>query len=128
MNDTTYNGWTNKQTWNINLLYNDMFNTMCQEQTFDDVDHVADAFESIVNELEFEGLAAGSLAHQAVGEYLDRVDWEEIAAHLAADNDLFEEEDTEEDIKGLRELLAEAAAEEEPYDYVANMRCRIGNK
>lgn len=129
MNDTTYNGWTNKQTWNINLLYNDMFTTMCKEQTFDDVDHVADAFESIVNELEFEGLAAGSLAHQAVGEYLDQVDWMEIAAHLAADNDLFqEEEDTEEDIKGLREILAEAAAEEEPYDYVANMRCRIGNK
>ena len=110
MNDTTYNGWTNRQTWNINLLYNDMFTTMCKEQTFDDVDHVADAFESVVNELEFEGLAAGSLAHQAVGEYLDQVDWMEIAAHLAADNDLFQDE------------------EEEPYDYVANMRCRIGNK
>jgi hypothetical protein len=106
-----------------------MFTTMCKEQTFDDVEHVADALESVVNELEFEGLGEGSLAHQATGDYLEQVDWMEIAAHLVADNDLFlEVEDSEENIKGLRELLAEDTAEEEPYDYVANMRCRIGNK
>ena len=106
----TYNGWTNKQTWNMNLMYDEIFTNMCQEQTFDDVDHLAGAFESIVNELEFDGVRPGSMAHYALEEYLDQVNWLEIAEHFAADNDLFVEE------------------EEEPYDYVANMRCRIGNK
>ena len=82
---------------------------MCQEQEYDDVEHLADSFEQLVDELEFTGLREGSLAHQAVGEYLNQVNWTEIAEHLAADNGLFlEVEDAEEDIKGLRELLAEA--------------------
>lgn len=108
-----YNGWTNKQTWNINLTYNEVFTTMCQEQEYDDVEHLADSFEQLVDELEFSGLREGTLAHQAVGEYLDQVNWQEIAEHLAADNGLFlEVEDCEEDLKGLRELLAEAEAEQ----------------
>lgn len=106
-----YNGWTNKQTWNINLTYGEIFANMCEEQTFDDVDHLADAFESLVNELEFEGLNSISLAHQAVGEYLDLVNWKEIAERYAEDFNPFVEEDSEEDIKGLRELLAEAEEE-----------------
>lgn len=107
-----YNGWTNKQTWNINLTYGEIFANMSEEQTFDDVDHLADAFESLVNELEFEGLKSISLAHQAVGEYLDLVNWNEIAERYAEDFNLFVE-DEEEDIKGLRELLAEAEEEVE---------------
>ena len=106
-----YNGWTNKQTWNINLTYGEIFANMCEEQTFDDVEHLADAFESLVNELEFESLNFGSLAHQAVGEYLDLVNWNEIADRYTEDFNLFKEEDSEEDIKGLRELLVEAELE-----------------
>ena len=106
-NDTTYNGWSNKQTWNINLLYSEVFVNMAEEQEYNDVEHMADSFESLVDEIEFNETKVGTLAHQAVGEYLEAVDWEEIAGHY------FEEkqEDSEEDIKGLRELLAEAAAE-----------------
>lgn len=98
-----YNGWTNKQTWNINLTYSELFVNMAEEQEYDDLEHMADSFESLVNELEFEGLRSCSLAHQAVGEYLDQVNWEEIAGHYFVEK----EEESEEDIKGLRELLAE---------------------
>ena len=104
MTNENYNGWTNKQTWNINLGYSEVFVNMAEEQEYDDLEHMADSFESIVNELEFEGLRSCSLAHQAVGEYLDRVNWEEIASHYFVEK----EEESEEDIKGLRELLAEA--------------------
>lgn len=99
-----YNGWTNKPTWNINLTYSEVFVTMAEEQEYDDVEHMADSFEQLVNELEFNELRAGTLAHQAVGEYLDAVAWEEIASHYFVEK----EEESEEDIKGLRELLAEA--------------------
>lgn len=105
---TDYNGWTNRQTWNINLMYSEIFSNMCEEQEFNDQDHVAEAFESIVNELEFDGVTEHTLAWQALYEYLNQVDWKEIAAHYVEDFDLFKEEDSEEDIKGLKELLAEA--------------------
>jgi hypothetical protein len=105
-NDTTYNGWTNKQTWNINLMYGELFTSMCKDQTFDDVEHLADAFESMVDELEFQTVKENTLAHNAVGEYLDRVDWNEIAEHYAADFDLFQEE-VEADLQELREVMAE---------------------
>ena len=90
-----YNGWTNKQTWNINLQYGEIFDSMCEDQEFDDLEHLANAFESLVNELEFENLKCGTLAHQAVGEYLDAANWEEIAKHYAQDFDLFQEEEEE---------------------------------
>lgn len=110
MTKNEYNGWYNKQTWNINLTYGEVFGSMCEEQTFDDVDHLADAFESVVDELEFLHVMEGSLAHQAVGEYLDQVNWTEIAEHFAADFDLFKDEaedDTEADLRELRQVMAE---------------------
>ena len=92
---TDYNGWTNKQTWNINLTYSEIFSNMCEEQEFDDLDHLADAFESLVNELEFDGVTENTLAHDVLSDYLNQVDWEEIAKHYAYDFDLFKEEEEE---------------------------------
>lgn len=112
MSNYTSTGWQNRETWNINLMYGEIFRTMAEDQEYDDVQHMADSFESLVDELEFNELRAGTLAHQAVSDYLNQVNWEEIAEHIADDLDLFkDEEDSEEDIKGLRELLAEAANE-----------------
>jgi hypothetical protein len=107
-----YNGWYNKQTWNINLMYGETFQAMADEQEYEDVDHMAESFESIVDELEFQcqGLREGSLAHQAVGEYLDAVNWQELAEHFFKEK-VEEEEDNEHHMKGLRELLAEAEVE-----------------
>ena len=81
MSTKEYNGWTNKQTWNINLMYEGIFENMTEEQEWDDVDHLADGFEALVEELEFDHLKENTLAHNAVGEYLDRVNWVEIAEH-----------------------------------------------
>ena len=106
MSEKQYSGWTNKETWNINLMYNEVFGNLCEEQEYDDVDHVADSFESLVNDLEFDGVTENTLAHNVLSEYLDRVDWREIAEHYAADFELFKEEDEEKDMEELRELLA----------------------
>ena len=112
MNNTQeYNGWTNRETWNINLTYNEIFASMCEDQTFGDLECLADAFEMIVDELEFNDLKVGTLAHQAVGDYLNAVNWQELAETYAADFNLFVEDAEEQDIKGLKELLAEAELE-----------------
>ena len=81
MSAKEYNGWTNKQTWNLNLMYQGLFESMAEEQEYDDVDHMADSFESLMEELEFDNLKENTLAHHAVGEYLDQVNWVEIAEH-----------------------------------------------
>lgn len=107
MTKNDYNGWDNKQTWNINLTYQGLFETMAEEQEYEEVEHMADSFESVVDELEFNDLKVGTLAHQAVGEYLEAVNWEEIASHYFVEK----EEESEDEIKGLRELLAEAGIE-----------------
>ena len=94
-NDTTYNGWTNKVTWNINLMFQELFTNMCEEQKFDDVDHLADAFQSIVEEQELDPVTDHTMAYWALDQYLSEVNWTEIAEHYAADFDLFEDEEVE---------------------------------
>jgi len=98
-NDTTYNGWTNKQTWNINLMYEEIFASMAEDQEFDDVEHMADAFEQLVEELEFADLKQGSLAYQAVGDYLNAVNWVEIAKTH------FKNEISEEDYETIQDVV-----------------------
>ena len=100
----TYNGWTNKQTWNINLRYEACFTDMAEEQEWDDVDHLASAFEALVEELEFNDLKENTLAHEAVGYYLDRVYWVEIAEHYFVGH--ISEEDSER-LQAIADRLAE---------------------
>jgi len=82
------------------MTYDEIFRSMCEDQNkcgaqmFGDVDDLAEAFEMMVDSLEFQGLKQGSLAYDALGEYLCRVNWKELAEHLAADYELFQEEET----------------------------------
>ena len=86
-----YNGWTNYETWRIQLEVID--GMTLEDFGFDlhevDTDDVADV-ESLAGSLEMytceliEGQASGfalDLAHS----FLARVDWVEIAEHLIAD-------------------------------------------
>jgi hypothetical protein len=81
MSNYTSTGWSNKQTWNINMMYEETFANMAEEQEYDDVQHMADSFESLVNELEFDGVTEYTLSYDLLSDYLNQVDWEEIAAH-----------------------------------------------
>jgi hypothetical protein len=104
-NDTTYNGWTNKQTWNINLLHCEIFTDLCQDEgVHQDLEDLAMDFESTVSAMEFEGLEEGTLAHQTVGEYLNEVNWTEIAEHYAADFDLFKDEEEVEHLNNCDQI------------------------
>ena len=107
MSNQNYNGWTNKQTWHINLMYQDIFGTMSGEQEYDDIEYMADSFKNLVDELEFNGLREHSLAYQAVGEFLDQVNWEEIAAHYYGDTEEILGDEDDDRYEAMAQRLAE---------------------
>ena len=81
MTKVEYNGWTNYETWNLNLMYESFFQSFASEQRFKDESALAEALESAIEEIELEQLNENSLAHFAVSEYLDQINWQEIAKH-----------------------------------------------
>ena len=104
MNDTKCNGWSNKETQNIDLRYEAIFTDMAEEQEWDDVHHLADTFEAVVNELDYDTLDVKSFAKEVVGEYLERVDWVELAEKYFVGSISEEDEDK---IKQIVDSLSE---------------------
>jgi hypothetical protein len=90
MNTTTekhYSGYTNQQTYNTVLMYDEVFQDICITQlrrdrfsTVEDAhEDVAAAFESIVMELETSNLPTTGMARDIVEMYLDAIDWMDLA-------------------------------------------------
>ena len=92
MRTETYNGWTNKETWNINMRFEHIFEYMANKNNYKSLEDMAEAFENIVFELELDNLEASDFVREIVDEYLNEVDFEEIAGHFYEE----EEEETEE--------------------------------
>lgn len=73
-----YNGWTNFETWKVNL------------EIFDgwDSDYLdADEAQDIAEQYYLDGLECNGLAHSVVSLFLSEVNWYEIAAVHTEDND-----------------------------------------
>jgi hypothetical protein len=91
-NTTEYNGWTNYQTWRINLEVVD--GMTLEDFGFDlhdvdtdevaDVESLAEAIESYVEEIVTNGVPDG-LALNLAQSFLSEVDWMEIAEHIISD-------------------------------------------
>ena len=90
MNTTTekhYSGYTNQQTYNTALMYDEVFQDICDTQlrrnqfssTEDAHEDVAAAFESIVMELETSNLPTTGMTRDIVEMYLDAIDWMDLA-------------------------------------------------
>jgi hypothetical protein len=87
-----YNGWTNYETWRIQLEVID--GMTLEDFGFDlhdvdtdevaDVENLADTVSELVNEIVTREVPEG-LALDLALSFLDRVDWIEIAEHLIAD-------------------------------------------
>jgi len=80
-----YNGWTNYETWLVNMWFGDCFAAM-QEDTGN---MSADALEDFVMEmLESEGnIPQYGFAADIMNAALREVDWDELAEHYAVEDE-----------------------------------------
>ena len=98
----TYNGWTNYETWRVNL---EIFDSMdCtdipvlsryEEASLSDV---ADYLEEYADQIIFEceGIDESSLCASYARSFLSCVNWREIASHFVNTwNDIMQEEERE---------------------------------
>ena len=85
-NDEKYNGWTNRETWLVNLWYGDYFTEAAEETgrgfTADEVKEIVE--ETVYNDLLHFKIGANrnsGLLADIIGGSLARINWQEIAEH-----------------------------------------------
>lgn len=88
MTDKTYNGWTNYETWRVNL---EIFDGFEKEEMFDltlDAWDLGQVLQDYAEEVVVTGIQnpnAPSLALDYAMAFLSAVNWYEIAKHMIAD-------------------------------------------
>jgi hypothetical protein len=90
MNDKTHNGWTNYATWRVNLEMVDGLDPRYYFSDCEDALELTDAIKQYCEEYIFE--SAQDFARHFALLFLDEVNWEEIAKHMAEDFQLFQTE------------------------------------
>jgi hypothetical protein len=88
MTDTKYNGWTNYETWRVNLEIFDGFDPF--DNFADDqatmMDWLADSLKEYAETLIYEaGGGDGNIAVDYALAFLQNVNWREIAEHMFLD-------------------------------------------
>ena len=88
-----YNGWTNYQTWRVNLELWDGYEI--EHGDFDDVESIAD----FLKESSEETITSQSdgLAQDYALAFLSEVNWHEIARHKAEEYELFNDDENEDE-------------------------------
>lgn len=78
--DETYNGWTNHETWAVNLWLNDGSLDDLVEEVGEDETSLAEAIEELTYEVcGIDGQQPASLALDLLTSALEAVNWREIA-------------------------------------------------
>lgn len=84
MSGNTCNGWTNYETWRVNLEVFDGFDPSDSFDVKPEAEELAAYLESLADGLVLEPVPEG-LARDLAAHMLSRVDWAEIAENMLAD-------------------------------------------
>ena len=91
MTDKTYNGWTNYETWRVNLEVFDGFeytdhgyHGLNQDDAYDLGQYLKEYAEAIIFE-NYDQKSTSSLMEDYARAFLQAVNWHEIAKHMIAD-------------------------------------------
>lgn len=91
MNKREYNGWTNYETWLVNMWYGDVLADMQNEGTVIDAEYIQSFVEEM---LESDGaLPQYGFAADILNAALREVDWEDLASHYEVESEEEEEFD-----------------------------------
>jgi hypothetical protein len=88
MSDKTYNGWTNYETWRVNLEIFDGFDPTEYYSSCDltDAYELGQSLQQYAEEVIFECASVPEgLARDYAQAFLQNVNWMEIAKHMIAD-------------------------------------------
>ena len=85
--ETHYSGYTNQQTYNTALMYDEVFQDLVishlrrnRLSSIEDAqEYASEAFEHLVMELETSNLPTTGMTRDIVEMYLDQVDWMDLA-------------------------------------------------
>jgi hypothetical protein len=102
MENNTYNGWRNRETWLVPLWWNECPIESIEADTKEEATEVlAEQLEGLFNELLDEcNIPSCSLIADLLGGATSRIDWREIAEHWVEDIELnLPEEDEAEEVE-----------------------------
>lgn len=91
--DGKFNGWTNYETWRVNLEMWDGYEI--EHGEFDDVESLADYLNLVSDEI-IMGQSEGIAQDYALA-FLSAVNWHEIASHKADEYGLFNDDESEDE-------------------------------
>ncbi len=76
MENTKYNGWTNRETWLVNLWFGDNFSMDVEEGIEISAEYIQETVESYVDEIVTESASF-------VADMIDMgcINWNELASH-----------------------------------------------
>ena len=80
MNDNTYNGWTNRETWVINLWMGDYFSEIAEEGQQLTADYIEETIWDMFNEADIPLMFVDLIS-------LCAVNWRELADHYTTEAD-----------------------------------------
>ncbi len=83
-----YNGWTNRETWLVNLWFGDYFAELADDGEAIDADYIRDFVDEHMDE------CLGNAGSGFIRDLLDLsgIDWDELASHYAPDEPEAEDE------------------------------------
>lgn len=86
MNRREYNGWSNYETWLVNLWYGDVFTDMQNDGNVIDAEYIQSFVEQM---LDTDGAHCPpyGFAADIMNAALREVDWEELAEHYAVEDE-----------------------------------------
>jgi hypothetical protein len=89
----SYNGWKNRQTWLVNVLFGDYLQELADEGQMIDADFIRDMVDEHFQE-QIKDLS------MFVQDLIDDagIDWDELAAHYQGENDEQDEDEQDEEL------------------------------
>lgn len=85
--NNTYNGWTNKETWLVNIHYGDVIQEQIEEVGHLEANEIQEFVEYVALECEALHSLPSGLLMDFINDSFREVNWDELADHYVTDEE-----------------------------------------